>query len=1543
LSLICSIVAFANLIRAQPPPEVTTVSGTVTRADSGEPVAQASVQLQRFLRGDEVVGYRGGRIQTDADGKYLFEGVEEGEYSLSVSAPDLVNEFRHLKVGAEPRTEDFQLYRYSTVSGRLFAPDGQPVAETQVHLGVAVPTDQFWMNLRSQQTTTDAAGQYALSQAAAEAAQVVVIVPGVGCGASGRFPIPKGQDVDGVDVRLTAGETFPVQVREEDTKNPLSGVNLYWQYNLGGNFLQGSSVLTDAAGRCTLTGLPPGVYQLHLTCSGFENRSNVTALLFPGQPELLFEMKRKPGATPIAGRVVGVDGKTPVARRELRCYLLEMGKQPWEQYSPPAASATDEEGRFRFYWEQPGKWRVVAIVPGVGYAASDPLTLKANQPVEGLNFTLSPTATLSGVVRNDRGEPAPDWPVQIWPTSSSPLYHYRMFTPGEGGLMLQTDPRGRFRLRDLIPDRYQLYVSREGRLAASETVTLKPGEEREIQLRVKAGITLAGRLLGPDGRTPVANTQVTLQFFPTPVIGLNLVGAQTVTTDATGAYRMGSVSDRAHYAFVHLAGRGYARSERFEAAEGETVEGVDLTLQPGVTLSGIVLDGDTEQPVGGAEVKFILMPLAEQDYMAYEMGQVTSDDAGRFTLRGLPPGKYRLTVFREGSYAQGVVLARPAQEMNVLLRLGSVRPPSAPLPEVRVRVVAEDGETPVVGAVVQTGSAQPPTTDAQGCFRWNSAVGNPFYLMAAGYARRLHTIPETPAGGEVTIVLRARGGTISGRVTRGDTGEPVPKAQVGAVPADDFYSFYSDLSFAMGRPPYLPDWNPSARTDADGRYALTHVPEGRHVVYVLAEGFLNTCRPGVRVREGETVAVDLVLEDPQARRLAGRIVDQAGQPVVDGKFRVDCYRQTRHTFLHYGDEITTDAQGGYTLQLPRPGRYRLWVRDREYGEITAWLDAPDDAPLPPQELRFIAGPPGGLAGRIFQPDGTPAAGAKLAPFRAMLPHWGRAYPDPRPENDCFTVAAADGSFAVPGLPPFPHGLYAPVDPLLFGDEADRLCPALLLGQPLTPGETAEGLTLRFLQGGVLAGTVVDAASGEPLAEATVWPRPWPDRSWYAWENPFQLQGVDDQGAFRCAHLPPGLYRLYAWANGYAAQQETVSVGPGTEQADFTFRLRKIGWGNVVGRVFLPDGETPADQAQIYVERLFEDARVDVRGPDRFTLPDLDVRGPEACTAGDGTFLLPHLEAGRYRLRAWKVDCAFTPAEVKVEQDATAAVTITLTAGGTVRGRVLAADGQTPAAETFVFLAPPHYDLSGFNFFEPYHWLPWLERTETAADGTFSFPSVPPGPARLFAFADDAIHDLRGITVAEGATTEVNLQLGSLAGRITGTVRGPNGQPLPAAFLRLASDENPRLTLERLTDDAGRYEFDALPLGTYTVYAEAPGLANRMGLDVSLPADAPEQTVDFDLTPGGAVAGRVRDAEGQPLAGAWVATFAPADVPRVLRGGLSVQGVRTAADGTYHLGPLAPGTYDLIVSVPGRPAPVRRAVVVEEEKTSEGIEVTLGER
>src|SRR5690348_3735523 len=95
-----------------------------------------------------------------------------------------------------------------------------------------------------------------------------------------------------------------------------------------------------------------------------------------------------------------------------------------------------------------------------------------------------------------------------------------------------------------------------------------------------------------------------------------------------------------------------------------------------------------------------------------------------------------------------------------------------------------------------------------------------------------------------------------------------------------------------------------------------------------------------------------------------------------------------------------------------------------------------------------------------------------------------------------------------------------------------------------------------------------------------------------------------------------------------------------------------------------------------------------------------------------------------------------------------------------------------------------------------------------------------------------------------AVTLVSAQTGGLTGQIEGTLRDPAGSVIPNAKVTLV---NTGTGLERdaRTDDSGLYRFPLIPLGTYSVSAEAQGFApqKRSGLAVSAGSTV---TVDLDM-------------------------------------------------------------------------------------------------
>ncbi|HLR31447.1 MAG TPA: carboxypeptidase-like regulatory domain-containing protein [Fodinibius sp.] len=79
------------------------------------------------------------------------------------------------------------------------------------------------------------------------------------------------------------------------------------------------------------------------------------------------------------------------------------------------------------------------------------------------------------------------------------------------------------------------------------------------------------------------------------------------------------------------------------------------TKQPGVKLSGIVMDEETEHPVSNAKV------YVEQD-------STTTDEEGRFSFRMLKPGEHTVLVKAEGydDWSQTVKLLPKKQSPKML-------------------------------------------------------------------------------------------------------------------------------------------------------------------------------------------------------------------------------------------------------------------------------------------------------------------------------------------------------------------------------------------------------------------------------------------------------------------------------------------------------------------------------------------------------------------------------------------------------------------------------------------------------------------------------------------------------------------------------------------------------------------------------------------------------------------------------------------------------------------------------------------------------------
>jgi hypothetical protein len=168
---------------------------------------------------------------------------------------------------------------------------------------------------------------------------------------------------------------------------------------------------------------------------------------------------------------------------------------------------------------------------------------------------------------------------------------------------------------------------------------------------------------------------------------------------------------------------------------------------------------------------------------------------------------------------------------------------------------------------------------------------------------------------------RAGTATIAGRVVDYDTSRPLKRVHVtvsGAGLSQDA----------------------SALTDADGRYTIPDLPSGRYRVSVSKAGFVTVSygerRPGrtgtpLSLGDGQQIK-DVNLRLPRGSVIAGRVVDEDGEPVVGANVvAMRCQYLEGQQRLTPAGAGQTDDRGQYRMFALMPGNYYVSATSRMPG------------------------------------------------------------------------------------------------------------------------------------------------------------------------------------------------------------------------------------------------------------------------------------------------------------------------------------------------------------------------------------------------------------------------------------------------------------------------------------------------------------------------------------------------------------------------------------------------------------------------------------
>jgi len=417
--------------------------------------------------------------------------------------------------------------------------------------------------------------------------------------------------------------------------------------------------------------------------------SLVLVVLSAGAPSRLQQRSPPVGTAVVTGQVVdAADGRpVPFARIEMRAGTGLGGAQRGDARS-------DEEGRFVVERLAAGTYFVAAVKPGYAvtyYSASGSttvapgagLTIAGEAQVKPLELRLVRGAVITGHVTDAFGRPAAGAQMHLRQTvgrgGQSPFY----FSGLQGEF--RANSAGEFRLFGLAPGEYLVAAeaaahSEELRVGATDAprvnharvfypgttdaaearaVPVRAGEERagiDILLRLEPIVSISGTLALAAN---VRSTEITMSLRP--VMGES-PRSTSVYRRADGRFEAERVIPNRYWLTAYGYEQGASPAERgvllWGALQVEVtdrdVTGLAMALQPSSTVDGILTD-----EAGGPLTGYTVSALAVSRVVDAPSRSYRPDASGRFVLRDLTPGRYRIRIGtgQNGNTTVGAVAA----------------------------------------------------------------------------------------------------------------------------------------------------------------------------------------------------------------------------------------------------------------------------------------------------------------------------------------------------------------------------------------------------------------------------------------------------------------------------------------------------------------------------------------------------------------------------------------------------------------------------------------------------------------------------------------------------------------------------------------------------------------------------------------------------------------------------------------------------------------------------------------------------------------------
>lgn len=439
----------------------------------------------------------------------------------------------------------------------------------------------------------------------------------------------------------------------------------------------GFTMETDEQGTFHFEKLEPGKYDLSVTKTGYLRASygakrakgpGIPILLTSGQTTGKLDVKLYPAGT-VAGVVTDDHGEP------LQCNV-ELMKRVWRQakptFMPIGSTVSDATGHFRISEVEPGKYLLQAKNRRLSFGRTEPVEVdRQGNPINShlvmtfLGDTTRPeSATLIQVQpgqeitdANIRLQRGPTFHVNgkvVSPLpSDSPSSYMTYLTTQEGwflssGIGGRPAKDGQFSIENVQPGSYLLRVEKMGAGGGSASIPVEVSNSNieNLEVSIQPNMEISGKIVVESHpEADVSSTDIYLTAQSSTL-------AASVNA-ADGSFKLSGVTPSRYALHVHTPEKAsFVKSVHLGDRDVDR-HSIDLTQGAGdldimlsfstATVTGEVVREDTDSQVGipASAVNVVLIPDQRVEDLYGGVQFVSTDGQGRFTFKGLEPGKYK--------------------------------------------------------------------------------------------------------------------------------------------------------------------------------------------------------------------------------------------------------------------------------------------------------------------------------------------------------------------------------------------------------------------------------------------------------------------------------------------------------------------------------------------------------------------------------------------------------------------------------------------------------------------------------------------------------------------------------------------------------------------------------------------------------------------------------------------------------------------------------------------------------------------------------------